>query len=96
MRKIEEQMVRAIREGRDWRGGNTVVRQWEGTGLADVLLHGNHIARTSKDGAFTEPNRRTFARWPTATTRSRLRALGVDAYIRNGRAFIDGEECEEC
>lgn len=82
-RKIEQQMIAAIREGRSWQSGNTTV-----CGNA-VSLHGHHIATILPDGT-ANPNRETFRRWPTATTRSRLRALGIDASIKRGVAMVDG------
>ena len=43
MRKIERDMNRAIREGRNFSSSNTTVKHgWENE--ADVYLHGNHIA----------------------------------------------------
>jgi len=97
MRKIEKQMIQAIRDGRDWKSGNTEVvqiRYLNGINYANIYLHGNHIATAYPDIWDTcphaEPKRRTFANWPTATTRSRLRALGVDASIKNGCAVLDG------
>lgn len=69
MRVIERQMVRAIREKRNWRSGNTRVEfitpdAWR------VTLHGNLIA-TGGHSAFSF----TLAGWNTTTTRSRVNAL---------------------
>jgi hypothetical protein len=96
MRKIEKQMIEAIRSGDNWKSGNTEVVHHIDNGIfyADIYLHGNHIAvATPKHWDFypvAKANRDTFSRWPTATTRSRLRALGVNASIREGHAYIDG------
>ena len=85
MRKVEQQMVEAMRwahsdaEGPIFRGGNTeVLREHTGTlGTFNwwrsdaVRLHGNLIARVELDG-------RVFvstAGWNTATTRSRINAI---------------------
>lgn len=88
MRKIEAQMNRAIRDGRNWASANTqVVIGFQDS--ATVYLHGHHIATVTPDGEVV-PNRETFRDWPTATTRSRLRALGVNASIKNFEACIDG------
>ena len=111
MRKIEQQMIRAIKDRRDWRGGNTAVfietcGNPFGT-RAEIFLHGNHIATYwYGDGVVSdnplyngsrevscEPEHAMFRTWPTKTTRSRLRALGIDACIRKGVAVIDGKEC---
>lgn len=83
-RKIEQQMLAAIRAGRSWQSGNTMV-----CGNA-VSLHGHHIATILPDGTAI-PNRDTFHRWPTSTTRSRLRALGIDVSIKRGVAMIGGK-----
>lgn len=92
MSKIEQQMVAAIHEGRSWHSGNTAVGEPNQHGWQGVYLHGNHIADTN--GVYSvlaKPNRKTFRAYPTATTRSRLRALGVDASIRNGVAYIGND-----
>ena len=36
-------------------------------------------------------NRVTLREWPTRTTMSRLRALGVDVYTRKGNVILDNE-----
>lgn len=93
MRKIEEQMIEAIRQRKNWSSGNTTVSPYS-CGV-DIWLHGNHIATHWMPG--TEqgemiPNRGTFRSWPTRTTVSRLRALGINASVRKGKAMIDGME----
>lgn len=84
MRKIEEQMLEAIRKGVNWQSSNMMVRV-EKPGVCAVYLFGNHIAdvRTyygvMQDVSLNDvkPDPDTFRRWPTRTTKSRLRALGV-------------------
>jgi len=96
MRKIEKQMIEAIREKRNWESSNTKVVHVRSNGInyADIYLHDNHIATVTPDtwdvAPFARPNRDTFRKWPTVTTRSRLRALGVNASIRNYCAVLDG------
>lgn len=97
-RKIEQQILAAIREGRFWQSGSTCVMFNAERNVCTVYLHGNRIAVYSagndararlmniKDVAAI---RDTFRRFPTATTRSRLRALGIDASIKRGVAMID-------
>mgnify|MGYP003636885326 CR=1 FL=1 len=90
MRKIEQKLVNAINNGSDyWHGGNTTFTRDIKTGLGRVSLHGNHIADIDKDNKATA-NLECFYHWPTVTTRSRLRALGINASIKNFEACIDG------
>lgn len=94
MRQIEKQMIEAIVNKKSWKTGNTevVYQPALGTSLrsciehARVYLHGNHIGTyvySQKDnqgnniGGFVV-NKETFYRWPTRTTKSRLKALGID------------------
>ena len=86
MRKIEREMVKALRDGHAWQSGNTSVTAPDHTGRAQVYLHGNHIADV-RDGQAV-PNLGTLARWPTTTTKSRLRALGVPIEQRKGRVYV--------
>ena len=91
MRKVEAQMVMAVRDAingseKGWRCGNTSVRvEHEGIhGKAYyrrsvvVELHGNEIARFDSALNYTRDCRGlriTDAGWQTATTKSRLNAL---------------------
>lgn len=79
MRKIEEQMVDAVNNQRDWRSGNTRVEQINGN--VRVYLHENHIASFPKNGRAVV-NTDTLRRWPTRTTKSRLRALGFNDVLQ--------------
>ena len=90
MRKIEQQMIEAIRNDQRWAGGNTtVVLGWEGT--SDVYLHGNRIATVGDtwiqlfDGGYQ-----------SKTTKSRLNALlsafGMDGeyvFQKNFQWFVN-------
>jgi hypothetical protein len=89
MRKIEKQMVEAVQKGNNWELANTEVVS-DGEGLSWVYLHGHMIA-LSVDGII-EPIRETLLEWPTRTTMSRLRALGVDVCTRRGDIYLDGEK----
>ena len=71
MRAIEAAMVIALTRGIDWHQDNTTTSR-DGT----VYLFGNRIAY-KHDGELVI-DWTTFDRWPTATTKSRLRALGLD------------------
>lgn len=103
MRKIETKMVNAIKDGRDMTSANTEVRvMWANSPCASgatthcchVMLHGNNIATvyafTIGDDTtlFAVPNLLTLNKWPTATTKSRLRALGVHLWTEKGRTFV--------
>lgn len=73
MRKIEQDMIEAIRAGRDWQSGNTRVSQGGPRDeCARVFLHGKLIAEI--DHAING-TRWTLAGWNTPTTRSRINAL---------------------
>lgn len=103
MRQIERQMLGAIAAKESWQSGNTSVVyepeinepmhvRAEG---ARVYLHGNHICTVYYNAPLSDrgpvPNRDTFAAWPTPTTASRLRALGVHASIKDFQACINEE-----
>lgn len=89
MRKIEEEMVAAVRARRPWAKDNTEVRAWS-DGEVVVLLHGSAIYKEFK-------GRRQFnlQGWNTTTTRSRLRALGVPVSTKQGRAMLGADYITE-
>lgn len=97
MRKIETLMWQAINNRTFWKLGNTAVDYIGGPGesnpygpRSEVFLHGNHIATFWHDTQQVEVNERTLCNWPTPTTKSRLRALGVNVCTRNHTTFLDG------
>lgn len=98
MRKIESLMLAAIKNRANWKSDNTAVEFLPAVlgsafDRSHVTLHGNHIATVWHcDGKAdrVEANWHTFQLWPSATTRSRLRALGIPASIQKGKACIDG------
>lgn len=89
MRKIEKQMLAAINSRKCWAGGNTSVVA--GDGYSSITLHGNHIATVYHNGAGTVVREDTLAKWPTRTTMSRLRALGVSVGTRKGTVILNGK-----
>ena len=95
MRLIEKEMLRAINERETKTLGNTFVRFDADDNVSAVFLHGNHIANFWHHAqwgmGWIEPNRDTLAEWPTPTTKSRLRALGVNVTQSRGVVAIDGE-----
>jgi len=96
MRQIEKQMIKAVNNRDNWGLANTQVHtvvEDENT-ISRVFLHGHHIADFVHGGygcGWIEPNRETLLEWPTRTTMSRLRALGIDVCTRKGDIYIDGE-----
>ena len=90
MRKIEQAMTGAIALGINWAGSNTTVTESSREGAQDVYLHGNHIATVFCDGSVMV-NKETLREYPTNTTKSRLRALGVSVGTKGGLIYLDGE-----
>jgi hypothetical protein len=96
MRKIEQQMLKAISLEMAWQSGNTVVTP-RFDGSLSVYLHGNHIADVTNthivDGQAPkqtlEVNIDTLRRWSTPTTKSRLRALGANVSTRKGVTYFN-------
>lgn len=76
MRQIEQAMCEAVKNAKNWASNNTRVENFNGE--VTVFLHGNAIFRIIDGVKYW-----TFAGWPTQTTKSRLRALGVD-YKKQG------------
>ena len=70
MRKIEAQMINAIRNRRDWKSGNTSVDVTDHGAI--VRLHGHKIAQVDYDNNVTWI---TDAGWQTTTTKSRINAV---------------------
>lgn len=85
MRKIERLMLAAIVERKSVTLGNTRVEYLPSIDsptrsrieYAKVYLFGNHIASFTYASHKFDYNPQTFALWPTATTKSRLRAMGI-------------------
>jgi len=84
MKKIEKCMIAALQSRSFWKEGNTMVHP-----SGDVYLFGNQIARVT--GGEVRVNTYTLSHYPTNTTISRLRALGVDVCRKAGRAYLDGQ-----
>lgn len=103
MRKIERDMLKALQYGREFARDNTKVIFWEEEDdvlldsnpytVATVYLHGHPIAHLKND-LYIYPVRETFMRYPTRTTASRLRAMGIDCKPDGGSGtyYIDLEE----
>ena len=91
MRSIEKDMWRVIKAKTHRRFGNMEVIYQTSTNSSWVYLHGNHIAKYMHRDGDVEVNKDTLFHWPTPTTCSRLRALGVRVNVVRGIPHIDGQ-----
>jgi hypothetical protein len=97
MRKIEQQMIAAVQNKREFRLDNTSVFFVPAFGdslidRSEVYLHGNLIAKYWHDLATPlEVVEETLARWSTPTTKSRLRALGANVATRKGVTYLNDQ-----
>ena len=85
MRKIEKEMLQALKEHKVWAKDNTMVFS-----NGDVFLHRNHIATVYPDTEELKVNLDTLRDWPSMTTRSRLRALGANLVSIKGILHLNG------
>ena len=88
MRKIESELLKAFRLGREFKSGNTTL---ENTDHGQVIrLHGNKIAQLDGSTLYL-----TNAGWETATTKSRLNAIlsylvpGARIYSKDFTWYLD-------
>jgi hypothetical protein len=88
MRKIEQKMKDAIHHHIRWSLDNTIVSPLDDITIA-VYLHGHEIALINQRNGFVMTNMDTLRRYPTNTTKSRLRALGVDVATRKGVTYLN-------
>ena len=72
MRKIEQQMNRAIANRTDWSSSNTRVEFNDSTNCSSVFLHGHNIATVDHS---TNAVKLSSCGWQTVTTKSRLNAI---------------------
>ena len=72
MRKIEQQMNRAIVNKNDWSNSNTVVEYNSNTDCSTVYLHNNRIATVDHN---TNALKLSSCGWQSVTTKSRLNAI---------------------
>lgn len=92
MRKIEQQMVNAVKAKTNFSLTNTKVEFVRAYGISQVYLHGHHIGGYSHSKNEFIVNVETLFHWPTNTTKSRLRALGVNVTTKKGISYLDGKE----
>lgn len=85
-------MMQAIADNHVWASGNTTVsRDADNPNMMVVRLYGHHIASIKMAGGCISGrwiNLRTLADYPTATTLSRLRAMGFRARKAKGQVII--------
>ena len=86
MRKIEQQMIDAIKSETDWKSGNTKVVNFFNDGdkcvVSSVFLHGNKIAEV------TDTDMTIFdGGYQSVTTKSRLNALCQEFCIDGEKVF---------
>jgi len=77
MRKIEQQMLEAIKAKKTWSHNNTAVIYDKVCNKSYVFLHGNQLGWYNHAKCDFVMWRPTYEKWPTRTTKSRLRALEV-------------------
>ena len=92
MRLIESQMNQAINSKSNWSKDNTEVIYFANSDVSMVFLHGHKIAVFDhyNDEIIADIN--TLSSWPTRTTKSRLRSLGIDVYTRKNITYVNGKE----
>ena len=86
MSKISRDAATASRAGQDFKRQNTEVYT-DNHGESSLLLWGNRIAWTSDGRKTLNVNQ---CGWDTATTNTRLRALGVAIEHRRTKLYING------
>lgn len=91
MRTIEKEMLQAIKDKRNWSKSNTVVIYNPISDKSKVHLFGNLIGRYIHSKDIFETNIDMLLKWPSVTTISRLRALGVNVTQKNWKLYIDGQ-----
>jgi len=89
MRKIEKLMIQAIHTKQSKSLGNTTVTYECELEMSKVYLYGHHIATYTHHNDTTTANPITLACYPTSTTKSRLRALGVNVYTKNFTTYLN-------
>jgi len=87
MRKIETEMVAAIKAGKNFTRDNTSVVVHDGGLFYSVFLFGNHIAKGIVGNV---PRYFNLCSHPSNTTMSRLRALGVPVCRKGGVPCLHG------
>lgn len=96
MRAIEKQIWNAIKAKKSMTLSNSRVEYLPELNepmhsrieYAKIYLHEHHIASYTYSHDKVDYNPVTLANWPTRTTKSRLRALGVNVYTKKGATYV--------
>lgn len=91
MNKIEQDMCEVVIQKRDMSKGNTCVIYVPASHASGVFLHENHLGNFMHDTGEFVTNTDTLREFPTVTTISRLKALGVDIHRTKKMIWLDGE-----
>lgn len=95
MLKIEREMLQAIQDKTFWGKSNTCVAYEDCNtkygARSQVYLFGNHIGDYWHQTGEFDVNIRTLLDWPSVTTISRLRALGINITQKKWKLYIDGK-----
>ena len=95
MRKIEQQMNRAIANRTDWSSSNTRVEFNDSTNCSSVFLHGHNIATFDHN---LKAVKVSSCGWQTVTTKSRLNAIlsevkyGCSVFQKNFDWFVNYQD----
>ena len=95
MRKIEQQMNRAIANKADWSSSNTRVEYNNSTDCSSIYLHGHQIATYDQNN---QAVKLSSCGWQTVTTKSRLNAIldevkyGCKVFQKNFNWFVSYNE----
>lgn len=90
MRIIEKEMLNAVNTQGQFSKGNTVVSTING--ISKIMLHGHLIAKVDHSINAVMVIKETLKNWPTVTTKSRLRALGINVYTKKGITFLNDQK----
>ena len=88
MRLIEKEMLDAINKEKSWSKDNTCVSFNDN--FCSITLYGHEIATVVNSKIVV--NEKTLINYPTRTTMSRLRALGVSVNMKAGDVILNGEK----
>jgi len=92
---IEEWLANKIEDKETGERDNTAVVYSREENVSGVFLHGHHLGNYLHDEGMFKVNRSTLEEHPSATTMSRLRAMGVNVYRKDNVLYLDGKPLME-